>query len=48
MPVEVEGVLDELLEEVEEVDELDCDGSAGLGLESVTYQPEPLKMMPAG
>ena len=44
----LEGVLgeDEVLEE--ELDELDSDGSEGRGLESVTYQPEPLKMMPAG
>jgi len=34
--------------EVEELLELDSAGSDGLGLESVTYQPEPLKMMPAG
>ncbi len=51
VPPEVDGVLDEpevLLEEDELLDELDSDGSEGRGLESVTYQPEPLKMMPAG
>ncbi len=47
-PLEVEDVLDVLLEEDEGLDELDPDGSEGRGLESVTYQPEPLKMMPAG
>ena len=47
-PFGVEVVLGVLLVEVEELDELDPDGSEGRGLESVTYQPEPLKMIPAG
>ena len=46
--LDVEEALEVLLVEDEELDELDSDGSEGRGLESVTYQPEPLKMMPAG
>ena len=42
VPEDDEELLEELLEE------LVSTGSDGLGLESVTYQPEPLKMMPAG
>ncbi len=47
-PFDVEEVLDVLPVEDEVLDELDSDDSDGRGLESVTYQPEPLKMMPAG
>ncbi len=49
--LDVEGLLDLLSGDLppEEDDELDdSDASDGRGLESVTYQPEPLKMMPAG
>ncbi len=47
-PFDVEAGLDVLVDEVEELEALDSDGSEGLGFESVTYQPDPLKMMPAG
>ena len=47
-PLDVEEALEVLLEEDGWLLELDSDGSEGRGLESVTYQPEPLKMMPAG
>lgn len=47
-PLDVEEVLDVLLEDDDRLDECDSDGSEGRGLESVTYQPEPLKMIPAG
>ncbi len=51
VPLDVEAVLgvllDVLLPEEDEVPD-ESDDSVGRGLESVTYQPEPLKMMPAG